>query len=87
MLQHSSKDRRGFTAKVGDFGLARVCLGQDLIPDCFGTISHMPPESLLHGRILPEGGEWNIRFGRVIGVSGRQLLDCLTDQLLEGLCG
>ena len=74
MLQSSSKDRRGFIAKVADFGLARVCHGQNLFLDDFGTISHMPPESLLHNTVSPQAGEycsssaWCLRAGKRLKV-------------------
>eukprot|EP00873_Tetraselmis_striata_P028883 jgi/Tetstr1/449147/TSEL_036357.t1 len=46
MLQCCSRDSRGFTAKVCDFGMSRVCHGPQPIAKCFGTTSHMAPEQL-----------------------------------------
>lgn len=59
MLTKSSSNEHGFTAKVGDFGLARIDTGskgstihpveQRLADNAYGTITHQPPEVLLDG--------------------------------------
>jgi hypothetical protein len=49
-------NRRGFRAKVSDFGLARALGGQDCATKTVGTISHMPPELLTSG-VMAKGGD------------------------------
>eukprot|EP00879_Flechtneria_rotunda_P004002 GHRR01004243.1.p1 GENE.GHRR01004243.1~~GHRR01004243.1.p1 ORF type:complete len:773 (+),score=221.32 GHRR01004243.1:1592-3910(+) len=59
MLASSTSNPHGFTAKVGDFGLARINkdqasaalhpVDQRLADNNYGTITHMPPEVLLDG--------------------------------------
>eukprot|EP00877_Chromochloris_zofingiensis_P005332 jgi/Chrzof1/147/Cz01g05040.t1 len=52
MLTSSSINPHGFTAKVGDFGLARDVSPQAKLKDNnYGTVTHMPPEVLLDGHI------------------------------------
>eukprot|EP00193_Tetraselmis_chui_P008054 CAMPEP_0177758852 /NCGR_PEP_ID=MMETSP0491_2-20121128/4412_1 /TAXON_ID=63592 /ORGANISM="Tetraselmis chuii, Strain PLY429" /LENGTH=689 /DNA_ID=CAMNT_0019274627 /DNA_START=84 /DNA_END=2153 /DNA_ORIENTATION=- len=58
MLKYSDTDPRGFTAKVCDFGLSRMCHGEVSSSDLFGTISHMPPELLIEGRVGLSGDVW-----------------------------
>mmetsp|Transcript_438 Transcript_438/g.1315 ORF Transcript_438/g.1315 Transcript_438/m.1315 type:complete len:743 (+) Transcript_438:113-2341(+) len=58
MLQWSPTDRRGFTAKISDFGLAQLCMGPTLIPSVFGTVSHMPPELLSDGLLSNKCDVW-----------------------------
>ncbi len=48
MLSSSSVNPHGFTAKVGDYGLARKN-GPALPNNVYGTVTHMPPEVLLEG--------------------------------------
>ena len=50
LLASASDDQRGFTAKVADFGMARMA-GQDEViqTKAIGTITHMPPELMLDG--------------------------------------
>jgi serine/threonine protein kinase len=46
------QDQRHWTAKVADFGLSRVLEGVDQIQThTFGTVTHMPPEMLVEGRM------------------------------------
>ncbi|KXZ50891.1 hypothetical protein GPECTOR_14g14 [Gonium pectorale] len=46
LLAKSRVDRRGFTAKVGDFGLSRVLGGNSKVESSsFGTIAYMAPEA------------------------------------------
>lgn len=53
LLACNSDDERGFTAKVADFGLARM-LGEGEVVQtrAIGTITHMPPELMLDGAAL-----------------------------------
>lgn len=53
LLACNSDDERGFTAKVADFGLARM-LGEGEVVQtrAIGTITHMPPELMLDGVAL-----------------------------------
>ena len=50
LLACNNDDQRGFTAKVADFGMARI-LGesQSVQTRAIGTITHMPPELMLDG--------------------------------------
>ena len=50
LLACNNDDQRGFTAKVADFGLARMLgLGDCMQTRAIGTITHMPPELMLEG--------------------------------------
>lgn len=50
LLASASDDPRGFTAKVADFGMARMAGQQEVIQTkAIGTITHMPPELMLDG--------------------------------------
>lgn len=51
LLANSDRDRRGFTAKVADFGLSRVLdlEAEHITTQTFGTVTHMPPELLMEG--------------------------------------
>ena len=51
LLTKSAADARGFTAMVGDFGLARVASEGTMNTNNFGTVSHMPPELLADGTL------------------------------------
>ena len=42
---------RAFTAKVADFGLARVLAADAVSTGTYGTVTHMPPELLTAGRL------------------------------------
>ena len=52
LLACNSDDERGFTAKVADFGMARM-LGEGEVVEtrAMGTITHMPPELMLEGAL------------------------------------
>ncbi|PNH02269.1 Cysteine-rich receptor-like protein kinase 2 [Tetrabaena socialis] len=54
LLLNSRKDRRGYVAKVADFGLAQFCqTHQDHISNApWGTLVYMAPERLLHGHLF-----------------------------------
>ena len=72
LLTSSDKDARGFTAKVVDFGLSRVC-GDDgyLHTKTMGCAEYMPPE-LITGGMLTKAGDvyafgiitWELYVGR-----------------------
>ncbi|KAL0042668.1 hypothetical protein WJX79_007377 [Trebouxia sp. C0005] len=52
LLACNSDDQRGFTAKVADFGLARMLpQGETIETRAIGTITHMPPELMLEGSL------------------------------------
>lgn len=54
----SSKDPRGFVAKVADFGLSRVFNRWErtsVSTKNYGTITHVPPELLDSGKLNPSG--------------------------------
>jgi len=54
LLACNSDDQRGFTAKVADFGLARMLpQGETIQTRAIGTITHMPPELMLEGQLNP----------------------------------
>lgn len=53
LLACNSDDQRGFTAKVADFGMARMVGGGEVVQTrAIGTITHMPPELMLEGMLL-----------------------------------
>eukprot|EP00798_Chlamydomonas_sp_ICE-L_P024635 gene24635-10256_t len=56
LLCASFKDRRGYIAKITDFGFSRIATNNDaanfmMKTDTYGTVTHMPPE-LLRGGLL-----------------------------------
>lgn len=52
MLSSSRMAHKGFVAKVGDFGFCRKpCSRAGLTTFTWGTVDHMPPETLKDGRI------------------------------------
>ncbi|KAL6755899.1 kinase-like domain-containing protein [Haematococcus lacustris] len=54
LLASDESDRRGWIAKVADFGLARVLKDKNHIKtQTFGTVTHMPPELLAKGTLSP----------------------------------
>jgi len=55
LLQSSDKDGRGFTAKVVDFGLSRVCAGGSLKTSKMGCAEYMPPELISRGLLTKAG--------------------------------
>ena len=48
LLSDSSRDRRGYEAKVTDFGFSRV-LAKSHTTKTYGTVTHQPPELLSQG--------------------------------------
>lgn len=59
MLTASDADSRGFVAKVADFGLARVCHGEQISPcKLLGTVSHIPPELFTRQILSAAGDVW-----------------------------
>jgi serine/threonine protein kinase len=52
LLTYSKTNLHGFRAKVADFGMAReMDVAQRMQINQYGTVTHMPPEMLLHGEI------------------------------------
>ena len=50
LLACNNDDQRGFTAKVADFGMARMLAQGEVVQTrAIGTITHMPPELMLEG--------------------------------------
>jgi serine/threonine protein kinase len=59
LLASSMDDPRGFTAKVGDFGLSRLTKDGEVVhTSILGTITHMPPELLNNNMLLPLADVW-----------------------------
>lgn len=56
LITTSDKDGRGFTAKVVDFGLSRICEGGALKTSKMGCAEYMPPE-LITGGLLTKSGD------------------------------
>ncbi|KAL4517447.1 hypothetical protein Ndes2437B_g06678 [Nannochloris sp. 'desiccata'] len=52
----AENNKRGYQAKVTDFGLSRALGGQDCATKTVGTVSHMPPELLISG-VMAKGGD------------------------------
>eukprot|EP00192_Tetraselmis_astigmatica_P009824 CAMPEP_0117692580 /NCGR_PEP_ID=MMETSP0804-20121206/26406_1 /TAXON_ID=1074897 /ORGANISM="Tetraselmis astigmatica, Strain CCMP880" /LENGTH=863 /DNA_ID=CAMNT_0005506043 /DNA_START=30 /DNA_END=2621 /DNA_ORIENTATION=+ len=67
LLTRSMKDRRGFTAKVSDFGFTHVCYGQQIMSNLFGTVSHLAPEQVINLEVSPESDVWSFE-GDVTGI-------------------
>jgi serine/threonine protein kinase len=63
LLCSADKDGRGFTAKVTDFGLARIS-DRTITTKTVGTVSHMPPELLVDGIMSKAGDVYS--FGVVL---------------------
>lgn len=55
LLMTDASDPRGFHAKVSDFGLVHlVGLGNgQVITETLGTMTHMPREMLMEGKVTP----------------------------------
>ncbi|KAK9814720.1 hypothetical protein WJX72_010481 [[Myrmecia] bisecta] len=51
LLSSSSLDKRGFTAKVADFGLSRLLTSPSVTTKTYGTITHTAPELITHGKL------------------------------------
>lgn len=51
LLASSRKDKRAFTVKVADFGLSRQSSSSTVDTDTYGTVTHMPPELLMEGKL------------------------------------
>jgi PAS domain-containing protein len=59
LLASSTDDPRGFTAKVGDFGLSQLTAdGEGIHTSTLGTITHMPPELLTNKMLYPLADVW-----------------------------
>lgn len=66
MLTGRERSRKGFTAKVGDFGLSHVIMdiNEAIKLDRFGTPTHMPPEVLKDGMLVSKCDVWS--FGVIL---------------------
>ncbi|KAK9865060.1 hypothetical protein WJX84_008297 [Apatococcus fuscideae] len=51
LLSSCSRDARGWMCKVSDFGLSRVLDEDTYYTKTYGTVTHMPPELMLHGSL------------------------------------
>lgn len=73
LLCSSVQDPRGFVAKVADFGLSRQMAVNvtHISTNTVGTLTHMPPELLRGGKLVPKGDVysfgimmWEILMGK-----------------------
>lgn len=73
LLCSSVQDPRGFVAKVADFGLSREMAVNvtHISTNTVGTLTHMPPELLRGGKLVPKGDVysfgimmWEILMGK-----------------------
>ena len=56
LLTASSEDSRGFTSKISDFGLSRLCTtNTEIETKTSGTVTHAPPELLSDGHLSQAG--------------------------------
>ena len=56
LLTASSEDARGFTSKISDFGLSRLCTNNaEIETKTSGTVTHAPPELLSDGHLSQAG--------------------------------
>ncbi|EFN56147.1 hypothetical protein CHLNCDRAFT_144818 [Chlorella variabilis] len=55
----STSDRRGFTCRLADFGMARLAQLQSISTGSFGTVTHMSPELLVDGKLSPAADVWS----------------------------
>ncbi|KXZ47521.1 hypothetical protein GPECTOR_34g680 [Gonium pectorale] len=91
LLKSSRADRRGFVAKVGDFGLSRLLHGADRShlecePDGTGTLAYMAPE-VLNGSMCPAADVYS--FGVLLWqlVTGeRPFADVHPGRMWVGIC-
>ncbi len=66
LLKSSAKDRRGFCAKVSDFGLSQVLpdVGREthVSTKYSGTVTHMPPELIEDGKVYEQVIKCSVAF-------------------------
>lgn len=81
LLSSSETDRRGFIAKVSDFGLSRVLAGnrKEIKTQTFGTVTHMPPELLSKGILSPTADVYAMGVLLWEGYSGDRVFKQLSD--------
>ena len=72
MLLKTADTRRGYHAKVADFGTARALGRQQRVQsEKYGTVTHCPPELLLEGTFSKVRGQLQRRLNfRVQGFVG-----------------
>lgn len=58
LLVDEPSDPRGFTAKVGDFGMSRFQEAIAVNTTTYGTVTHMPPELLMEGKLTKAADVW-----------------------------
>lgn len=51
LLASSEADDRRFTVKIADFGLSRHASASTVDTETYGTVTHMPPELLMDGKL------------------------------------
>ncbi|KAG2487433.1 hypothetical protein HYH03_014000 [Edaphochlamys debaryana] len=64
LLLNSRKDRRGYVAKVSDFGLSQFCTQEHISNAPWGTLVYMAPERLLEGQLCPASDVYS--FGVIL---------------------
>ncbi|GIL58521.1 hypothetical protein Vafri_13465 [Volvox africanus] len=64
LLLNSRKDRRGYVAKVSDFGMAQFCTQDHISNVPWGTLVYMAPERLLQGQLFPASDVYS--FGVIL---------------------
>ncbi len=55
LLTSCPGEARGFTSKISDFGLSRLCTSAEIETKTSGTVTHAPPELLSDGHLSQAG--------------------------------
>lgn len=61
----STSDRRGFTCRLADFGMARLAQLQSISTGSFGTVTHMSPGEPAGGSGSGRPWRWQWQWQRV----------------------
>lgn len=87
LLMNSRKDRRGFVAKVSDFGLAQYCPAAGIVKDApWGTLVFMAPERFRLNMLSPASDVWS--FGvMLVRVCSVAFCVCLLWSLVRAATG
>jgi serine/threonine protein kinase len=91
MLSSSDEDKRGFTAKVADFGMSHVFRGWSRTHKStsqYGTLTHVPPEMLGDGKLSPKADQY--AFGIMMWemwTRQKPFSDYYHGQLISAVCG